>query len=291
MYKLICQLFDVILAQKGTWLSCNFNLWLLFNINVASGLQTTHTPWDMLMPDVAGASAVKTSSHGNPQASIALTIVMMMMMMMMTTMMMTMMMMIINNNRIFYYHSDHDDGDEDYYYYYYYIIVMMVVRFAVVVIKVVKLNTRSTTNSEHRANCLWWRLVTRSCVAICGKRSKRMIPVSAASQFIPLMSCNRKALFMFLIVVEFFCPKLLHHKKIVQVLLLIGSPCPGDAGGFCQSILPQRVLFLQLKSLLLVTRCWSVCSTGQGLCHCSARPIQNPPDWEFRVSKEKLGAS
>ena len=92
-------------------------------------------------------------------------------------------MIIMNNtNNNFYYHSDDDgddddDDDDDYYY----IIVMMVVRFAVVVIKVVKLNTKSTTNSEHRANCLWWRLVTRSCVAICGKRSKPMIPVSAAS--------------------------------------------------------------------------------------------------------------
>ena len=47
--------------------------------------------------------------------------------------------------------GDDDDDDDDYYY----IIVMMVVRFAVVVIKVVKLNTKSTTNSEHRANCLW----------------------------------------------------------------------------------------------------------------------------------------
>lgn len=98
------------------------------------------------------------------------------------------------------------------------------------------------------------------------------------------MSCNRKALFILLIVVEFFCSKILHHKKIVRVrLFFIGISMPRWCWvDFVNQWLPQRVLFLQLKSLLLVTRCWSVCSTGQGLCHCSARPIQNPPDWEFR---------
>ena len=107
---------------------------------------------------------------------------------------------------------------------------------------------------------------------------------------------------MFLIVVEFFCSKLLHRtpspqcprnpphpgvkphpKKIVRLLLrnmLNHARCCG--GGYVVN--STRSFFLQLKSLLLV-----VCSTGQGVCHFSARPIQNPPDADFRVLKEKLG--
>ena len=104
------------------------------------------------------------------------------------------------------------------------------------------------------------------------------------------MSCNRKALFMFLIVVEFFCPKILHHKKSCGCCFSLVFPCPGGVGGFCQSV--NRTAASSFFAAQVTSPCHQVLK--RLFDWTRPLPLQRPPDSEstwLRVSKEKLGAS